>query len=170
MTERFTAALVGGPFGLAGFVKVRSLSGETAHLRGLAEATLRFGGPGGREERFAIDETAPCAQGLLVRFRGIDSPEAARALTGAEIIVPRAQAAPLAEGEFYIEDLKGLRLHCNGETAAVIVDVVEGGGGSLIEAALPQGGTRFVPFRPEFIGDIDIEKGEAALLHRWILE
>jgi len=168
LTERFAAAVVGAPFGLQGFVKVRSLSGETGHLAGLKEAALRRDG---REEVRAIEETAPAFRSLLVKFRGIDSPEAAKSLQGAEILVDRAHAAPLGDGEFYVEDLKGLEVRAaDGAALGRIEGVIEGGGGDLAEVRLASGELRLVPFRKEFFGDIDPEGGSAVLRNGWILE
>jgi 16S rRNA processing protein RimM len=171
MTERFTAALVGPPFGLTGRVKIESPSGETSHLLGLKKAVLRKGRggeKGGVEQEYLIEEvfTAP----LSVKFAGIDSPEAARALKGAEILVPREQAAPLNEGEFYIEDLRGLEVIIEGKTVGIISGIIEGGGGFLAEVLLAQEKKRLVPFRNEFFGKVDPAAGQAELLEPWILE
>jgi 16S rRNA processing protein RimM len=171
LTERFIAGLVGPPFGLKGFVKVKSLSGETAHLLKLKTVLLRQ--PEG-ENLWEVEENAPTgapASSLLMKFRGIDTPEAARTLRGAELIIGRAHAAPLGEGEFYVEDLKGLAVFSeSGERLGEIAGILEGGGGALAELRLPSGETRLVPFRDEFFGDIDLSGGRTVLLQRWILE
>src|SRR5215469_8165000 len=108
----FTLGIVGAPFGLKGFVKVRPFSGETAHFSRLKKVTLKKG------EKEEIREVAEVTETghefsqkpfLLMRFAGIENPEAAAALSGAEIITGREYAAPLNEGEFYVEDLKGLK-------------------------------------------------------------
>jgi 16S rRNA processing protein RimM len=167
MTERFVAALVGAPFGLRGFVKLRSLSGETAHLLKPRRLTLRLGG---REQVWDVEAAEEAPPALLMKFRGIDSPEAAKTLQGAEILLGREDAAPLGPGEYYIEDLKGLEVYAGTEALGTITAILEGGGGSLAELRLKTGETRLVPFRDEFFGDIDIEGRRAELLGRWILE
>ena len=107
---------------------------------------------------------------LLMRFAGIDSPEAAALLSGAEIITGREYAAPLNEGEYYVEDLKGLEVICgDGEPKGRIIDVVEGGGGELVEVTLLSGEKRFVPFRKEFFGEVKLAEGKIVLLEPWIL-
>jgi 16S rRNA processing protein RimM len=171
MTETFTAGLVGAPFGLKGFVKVKSLSGETEHLLRLSSVSLRQ--EGGERIR-EIEEAVPALPGpfVLIKFRGIDSPEAAKTLNGAEILVKREEAAPLKSGEYYIEDLKGLAVYAApaGEILGLIVDVIEGGGGNLAEIRLNNGESRLIPFRGEFFGEIDLVERRAELLQRWILE
>ncbi|MDR2178199.1 MAG: ribosome maturation factor RimM [Treponema sp.] len=167
MTERFVAALVGPPFGLEGFVKVRSLSGEIQHLLKLRRFTLRRGG---REQVWELEAAEKAASFLLMKFRGIDSPEAARTLGGAEILLDREDAAPLRPGEYYIEDLKGVEVYAGSEALGTITGIIEGGGGNLAELCLKTGEIRLVPFRNEFFGDIDVEGRRAELLCRWILE
>ena len=48
--------------------------------------------------------------------------------------------------------------------------MLEGGNGQLIEALLPGGATRLIPFRNEFFGEVDPEKRRAVLLKEWVLE
>jgi 16S rRNA processing protein RimM len=165
------SAVVLSPFALEGFVKVRSLSGETAHLERLSSAVLR--GKAG-ERVWQIEKTlktAGASAQLLMKFRGIDSPEAAASLSGAEILLGREEAAALAEGEFYIEDLKGLRvIDSAGRELGEVNDILDGGGAQLAELRVAGGALKLVPFRNEFFGRVDTEAGEIVLLETWILE
>ena len=171
---------MGGPFGLEGFVKVRPFSGETAHFSRLQNVTLR---QDGKEKTQEVAEVAPHGNLLLMRFAGIDSPEAAAPLKGAEIIAPREYAAPLKQGEYYVEDLKGLEVVTGGgQTLGRITDVVDGGNGQLAEVTLLSGEKRFAPFRKEFFGDVSLgtgrneaegaspPDGKITLLEPWVLE
>lgn len=167
----FSLGLVGAPFGLKGFVKVRPFSGETGHFFRLDKVILRLGE---KEETREVAEILSAGSVLHVRFAGVESVEAAKSLLGAEIIVKREYAAPLKEGEYYVEDLKGLEVvNTGGEGAKAfgfITDVIEGGGGDLAEVELKSGERRLVPFRKEFLGDVDLKKGKIILLEPWILE
>jgi 16S rRNA processing protein RimM len=58
----------------------------------------------------------------------------------------------------------------DGEVLGQVTDILEGGGGELVEMRLPTGEFRLIPFRNEFFGDVSPEKGRAVLLCRWILE
>ena len=174
MTEKFIIGLVGAPFGVKGFLKVRSFSGEIDHLLNLSSVIVS---KGEKEQLLKIEETAPALPAVLIHFAGINSPEAARELTGAQLLAGREQAAPLCEGEFYIEDLKGLPVvsHTdidggNGGTLGKITDIIEGGGGELAEIELINGEKRFVPFRLDFFTEISPEKGRVVLQNLWILE
>ncbi|MDR3356772.1 MAG: ribosome maturation factor RimM [Spirochaetaceae bacterium] len=169
--ERFVSAVVLAPFALGGFVKVRSLSGETEHLLRLSAAVLR-GKTGERVYKIeSARATGVSPQDILVKFKDIDTPEAAKALSGAEILLSRSEAAPLARDEFYIRDLKGLSVvDCDGRGLGELCDILEGGGGQLAELRLLSGETRLVPFRNEFFGEISLEKRKITLLSLWMLE
>ncbi|MDR1177949.1 MAG: ribosome maturation factor RimM [Spirochaetaceae bacterium] len=175
MVQQFIVGHVGQPHGLEGFVKIHSASGEWEHLLALKEILL-CGKTG--EKTCVVEETRANSGQILMKFRGIETPEAARTLSGAALITGRERAAPLAENEYYIEDLKGLEVVSPGaqdalpEQTAVgtVNDVIEGGGGWLVEVRLLSGKTHLVPFRKEFFGDMDSEKRTIPLLSEWILE
>jgi len=168
LTEKFVVGIVGSPFGVKGFVKVRPLSGEIEHLLKLQSVTVT---KDGKEKLLQIEEINPSPPNVLIHFKGIDTPEAAKTLNGAQLLVDRSQAAPLAEGEFYIEDLKGLQIISgSGEQIGIITDIIEGGGGELVEIKLTDSETRLVPLRKEFFPDISPENCKIVLENLWILE
>ena len=164
-TKRFITALVGSPFGLNGRVKIESLSGEENHLFELQKVLLR---KGEFVKEYTIEEifSAP----LSIKFRGIDSLEAAKALNSAEILVSREEAVPLNKEEYYIEDLRGIEVYSKGKTVGTVTDLFEGGSGFLAEILLDSGEKNLVPFRNEFFGRIDPAAGQAELLHLWVIE
>ena len=156
------------PYGLKGFIKVRSLSGETEHILTLDKVTIRNKDS---ERVWEVEAVEERGNALLMKFRGINTPEEAKILQGGEIIVPRDKGAALGSDEYYIEDLRGILSQDEaGTPLGTVMDVLEGGGGYLLEIKLLQGGSRLIPFRGEFLGEIDLEKGSAALLAPWILD
>jgi 16S rRNA processing protein RimM len=176
----FIAGIVGAPFGLEGFVKVKPLSGEIDHLLKLKTAVLR---QNGNERALAIEESAPNGDAIVMRFAGFNSPEAAKALAGAELIVSRAEAAVLKPDEFYVEDLKGLAVFAptpeaiplasageNPQILGHINAIIEGGGGDLAEIILNNGKLKLVPFLKEFFSGFDLENRRVTLNNLWILE
>ncbi len=170
MTEQFVAGLVASPHGIKGFLKIRPLSGEQSHLLALESVRIRLGS---KEKNYIIEESRETNNVVLMKFQGIETPEDAKTLTGGELLVDRIQAAPLQEDEYYIEDLKGMKIFLGdfeGTELGEITDIVEGGGGELAEIRLKSGEKRLIPFRNEFFGDIDLENQRVVLLSDWILE
>jgi len=168
VTERFIIGNVGAPFGINGFVKVRPLSGEIDHLLKLGSVIVC---KDDKEKLLNIEEITPVHPIVHIKFQGIDSPEEAKNLNGAQLIVSRSQAASLENGEFYIEDLKGLPVSDeNGQVIGLVLDIIEGGGGFLVEIVLNNKEKRLVPFRKEFFSVISPESGKIILQNLWILE
>ena len=176
--ELLVTGIVRSSHGLDGFVKVESTSGEIAHFADLAGVELRFGGEKGTLRHFEIDAVEGSVSCLLVKFRGIDTPEQARALAGAEIMVPPDKACPLEKDEFYVKDLCQCVLVYQGSVVGSITGVMEGGAGDLLEVTPTEGSafgdakpkTCLVPFRKEFVGKVDMKAKTVELMHRWILE
>ena len=165
---------VRGSFGLEGFLKIESTSGEYGHFFSLKEIKLRFPHIHAEDAAGVPYQVEACTvrtADALLKLRGIDSPEAAKKLHGAEVLVPRDMACPLEKGEFYINDLCNSVLVYKGNTVGTITDVVEGGGGFLLELSeAATGRVVYIPFRSEFIGKINVHAKQVELMHRWILE
>ena len=164
-----------GTFGLEGFLKIESCSGEYEHFLNLKEIKLQLPSKGTETQPpelfYQVEECVVRNADALLKLRGIDSPEAAKKLHGADILVPRDMACPLERGEFYINDLCNSVLVYKGNSVGTIADVVEGGGGLLLEVSeAATGRTVYVPFRSQFIGKINIPAKQVELMHRWILE
>ena len=168
--DELVTAFVRRPHGVRGFVRLESASGETEHIAALKSVYLRLANEGGSVFELQIEETAGSPAAFLVKFAGIDTPEEARLLAGAEVLVPRDKACPLAEGEFYVADLCQCVLVYKDEAIGRIVEVTEGGGGFLLGVALEGGKFRLVPFRDEFVGEVNMSKKTVELVHAWILD
>jgi 16S rRNA processing protein RimM len=170
LIEEFVAGIAASPHGIKGFIKIRPLSGEMDHLLALESVRIRLGS---KEKIYVVEEAQEVHAAVLMKFQGIDTPEEAKKLAGGELLVNRSQAAPLEDDEYYIEDLKGVKVflgNIDGAEIGEITDIMEGGGAELAEIRLISGEKKLVPFRNEFFGDVDVENKKAILLVDWILE
>lgn len=155
------------PHGVKGLISVQSYSGEVEHLL-KAETWLLE--KDGKRRHYKVERASPSPGGLWVKLEGIDSPEAALPLRGAEILLPRAEACPLAADEFYVVDLEGCSLISGGEVAGKVVSVSETGAADLLEVEKTSGGRAYVPFRSEYLGKVDLEAKTIELVAPWILD
>lgn len=187
-------AFVRGPHGLSGEFKVESASGRYEHIAQLKEVALRLKG---ETTLYKVERVEGSQNAFYMKLAGVDSPEAARKLNGAELRVSREKALQPQEGEWLIEDLKQCSLvyfeNENGlanEVAPVVIgsitDVLEGGAGDLLEVVLSEScalledsvkktsagkpRTVLVPFNERHIGKVDVEGKTVQLTHLWILE
>ena len=96
---------VGGPFGVRGWVKVQSYTEPREGIARYPDWELYRGSSLGHRR---LLDWKRAGGGIAVRLEGIESPEAAQALNGAEVRVERAELPPAAPGEYYWHDLIGL--------------------------------------------------------------
>jgi 16S rRNA processing protein RimM len=114
---------VGAPFGVQGWVKVQSYTDPLEGIAGYAEWELHRGASLGR---WTVLEWKRAGSGVAVRLQGVDSREAAQALTGAEVRVERAELPPAAPGEYYWHDLIGLdAFGLQGEPLGRVAEILE---------------------------------------------
>lgn len=98
----------------------------------------------------------------LVSLEGIDDPETGAKLRGARLWIPLAQITPLADDQFYLHDVIGLRVrHVNGQALGVVADVLTTAGNDLFVVRDAPGGREvLLPAVKEFIKRIDLPGGE----------
>jgi 16S rRNA processing protein RimM len=110
------------PWGTRGEVKVR-LDVEPACLERIARVYL---GP----EHRAIDLLGVFRRGraYTLQLRGIETMTAAETLRDVDVVIPRAEAPPLAEGEFFVADVVGLRaVTTTGRALGTVAEVLSTG-------------------------------------------
>ena len=91
----------------------------------------------------ALDPKQPIA-----RFAEVTDRNAAEALRGQLVTVPRSALPPLEEGEYYHADLIGLPCESpQGESLGHVVAVENFGAGDLLEIERPDGRRALIPFR-----------------------
>ncbi len=136
---------VTAPFGVKGGVKVYAL---TAQLGNLLDYPVWWLGHEGEWLEMRVAVARVHGKTLVAQLAGIEDREAAVALKGLEVAVPRSQLPAAAQGEFYWADLIGLRVvnaeqHEFGQVVRVMqtgandVLVVAGGNGNERETLIP---------------------------------
>lgn len=106
----------------------------------------------------------------MIKLAGIDTPEAGKALAGMEIAVPREQAAPLGDNEWYLSDLTGMAVCCpDGTVTGRITGIIESSD-DLLEVEKPDGRRFLVPFRSEFVQEPDFDSRSVVLTALWVAD
>ena len=101
-----------------------------------------------------LTEVREGSGGPIVRFAEVTDRNAAEALRGELVCVPRASLPPLEEGEYYHADLIGLACQsADGQALGEVVAVDNFGAGDILEIERPGGARAMVPFR-EGIADL----------------
>ena len=165
--DSLVVAKIRKPHGVAGFMKIHSYSGEYSHIAAAKEVRVSF--PSGIRT-YTIEKTVPMGAELLIKFKGVDTPETARTLVGGEIILKRSEIPPCKKNEFFIADLVGCQMISEGEAVGQVVGVVTNASSDLLEVQKKDDLKVFVPMLPQFVGDINIKAKTIELLESWFLE
>jgi 16S rRNA processing protein RimM len=96
--------IVGAPFGVRGWVKLRSDMDPPERLLDQRQLHLQLGGAW---KIYAVEAGGRSGGQLTVKLAGVGDRNAAQALRGAAVGVPRGELEPPADGEFYRADLIG---------------------------------------------------------------
>ncbi len=167
MKQVLATGIVRAPHGVKGFVKVKPYSNDFEHFFSLKEVTLQREGKSRKAE---IEQVLNHSGELLVKFKGIDSPEDARFISGWDILVPREQASKLGKGEVYIADLLGMKLVYENEEVGEVVSTIEGAQALLLEVLALDGKKYLVPYmKGIYVSDVDLNNGTIKLLKRELL-
>ena len=99
---------------------------------------------------------------MVATVEGVDSRDAAAALAGVRLFVPRSRMPEPAEGEFYHHDLIGLDARTpDGRLLGTVRALADHGAGSLLEIARAEGaGTFLVPFTTAVVPVVDVAAGK----------
>ena len=136
---------VGAPRGLDGTLKIIPLTDFDGRFDGLEKIFV-----GGK--LFGVEEVKHISGQLFIKFVGVDSREDARALTNKFLTVDRANAAPLAEGEFYTFDIIGCEVFADSKKLGKVTNVLKTGSNDVFEVD----GKILIPALKSVVRSIDI--------------
>jgi 16S rRNA processing protein RimM len=150
-----------GVFGVAqgvrGEIRIKSFTGEPAALAAYGPLT-----DAERSRAFAFERLRRLRDDMLVaKVKGVESREAAAALTGVQIFARRGQLPPPGLDEFYYDDLVGLLVvTSDGERVGRVITLSNFGAGDILEIA-PEGGGEalLLPFTKAVAPTIDFAAG-----------
>lgn len=156
--DRYVAVgRVGRPHGVRGEVRVEVGSGMPRGLQGYSRVYV--GRPG--EPKLAeVESVRSHGRFLLVKFRGIGDPEAARALAHAVLYVERDEMPPLEEGEYYHADLLECRVVDEGGAGlGRVLDVFPSGAHDVLVVGTAEGQEWMLPVLESTVLEMDLEEG-----------
>lgn len=121
---------VAAPHGIKGWIKVQPFTEETGGLLAYTEWWL---GSGEAWAAHRVLEAAVHGVTVLARLEGYDDREAAFALKGVQVGVPRNKLPVSREGEYYWSDLLGMEVvNQQGEQLGRVVKLMETGANQVL--------------------------------------
>ncbi|WP_242146273.1 ribosome maturation factor RimM [Sphingomonas sp. BAUL-RG-20F-R05-02] len=150
-----TLAVIIGAHGVTGEVRLKVFTEDLGRYKTLGAST---------GIALTLKSARPGSNGTIARFAEVTDRNAAEALRGTELTVPRSALPPLEPGEYYHADLVGLpAVSTTGEPLGHVVSVEDFGAGDVIEVERPavddKPGARFmVPMNADAVPEWDAER------------
>ena len=154
-TEFIVIGQITKPHGVRGEVRVKPHTDEPTRFNWLEQVYV-----GESSRRLMAVEKARVHQGMiLLKLTAVNDRTAAEALRGEWLMVPEAEALPLAEGEYYLFQLEGLAVFTvEGEALGTLTRVIETGANNVFEVQGEQG-ELLLPDIADVVQEIDFENG-----------
>jgi 16S rRNA processing protein RimM len=148
---------VAGAFGVRGEVRIAAYTEDPLTLTRFKVLTRQDGSPA-----LTLTTARAAKDGVVARCVGIDTKEAADALRGLRLYVPRSALPEPDEDEFYLADLIGLTVRhvTTNELIGKIKSVQNFGADDLLEITPALGGqTWYLPFTRAAVPEVKIAEG-----------
>lgn len=159
--KRVLLGRIHGAFGVRGELKLESFTDPVRGILRYQPWILRDAR--GVEREVAGARGRETAKGLVATLPGVEDRDAADALRGTEVWVPRSALPPPAEGEYYWVDLEGLRVvNLEGADLGTVSHLVATGANDVLVAqgGAPDSRERMIPFlQPDYIRSVDFDAG-----------
>jgi 16S rRNA processing protein RimM len=146
---------ISAPFGVKGWVKVQPNTAAARNL--LAYKTWWVEGDGDWRS-IAISEARVHGTAVVAKLEGFEDRNAAAALRGKGVAVPRAALPGTKSGEYYWADLIGLAVvNGAGQAFGRIAGLLQTGANDVLVVAGER--ERLIPFIADVIRDVDLAAG-----------
>ena len=142
-----TLAVIIGAHGVTGEVRLKVFAEDLKPYKSFNNGTL------------TLKSVRHGSNGAIARIAEINDRNAAEALRGTELTVPRSALPPLEEGEYYHADLLGLpAISTDGEVLGTVVAIDDFGAGDVIEIERPDKKRFMVPMNADAVPEWDTER------------
>ncbi len=142
--DKIIIGKIGKARGLDGTLKIIPLTDFEGRFDNLQEIFVS-------DKIFQVEKVQHIGGEIFIKFKNIDSRELAKTLTNKFLTVPRAEAAPLEDGEFYTFDIIGCEVFNGSKTLGKVENVIKTGSNDVFQV-----GEILIPALKSVITEIDI--------------
>jgi 16S rRNA processing protein RimM len=149
------------PFGLRGQLKLRATTDRPDYIERHVR-TLYLGRAHTPYKLRSMFEHKPGI--LVVTLAGVTTREQAEDLRRSEVFIQQRDAAPLAEGEYFLHQLYDLRVETEaGEEIGHVTEVLETGASEVLVVARPDQSDALIPMIRDIICELDFAGGRVVV-------
>ncbi len=155
MEQFLQVGVISSTHGIRGEVKVFPTTDDPSRFKKLKKVLLDEG-----KERLELEVQSVkfFKQFVIVKFKGIDNINDIEKYKGKGLFVPREDAVPLDEDEYYIADLIGMEVFTGDGHFGVVKDVMETGANEVYIVESDEHGEVLIPAIRQCVLDINVEE------------
>ena len=155
MEQFLQVGVISSTHGIRGEVKVFPTTDDPMRFKKLKKVFLDTG-----RERLELEVQSVrfFKQFAIVKFKGIDNINDIEKYKGKGIFVPREDAVPLDEDEYYIADLIGMEVFTEDRHFGVVKDVMETGANEVYIIESDEHGEVLIPAIRQCVLDVNVEE------------
>jgi len=163
--RRILVGAVAGAHGVRGEVKIKSFTEQVRDVAAYGPVEDEGG-----TRRFAIKIRGEAKGLVIASLDGVGDRNAAEALKGLRLYVPRAalgkkpKRAPKGTDRWFVADLVGLAaVDTKGEALGTVKNVANYGAGDILEVTTATGDTQLFAFTKRTVPEVDIANGRVVI-------
>ena len=155
MEQFLQVGVISSTHGIRGEVKVFPTTDDPMRFKKLKKVFLDTG-----RERLELEVQSVrfFKQFAIVKFKGIDNINDIERYKGKGLFVPREDAVPLGEDEYYIADLIGMEVFTEDGHFGVVRDVMETGANEVYIVESDKHGEVLIPAIRQCVLDVNVEE------------
>ena len=155
MEQFLQVGVISSTHGIRGEVKVFPTTDDPMRFKKLKKVLLDTG-----RERLELEVQSVrfFKQFAIVKFKGIDNINDIERYKGKGLFVPREDAVPLGEDEYYIADLIGMEVFTEDGHFGVVRDVMETGANEVYIVESDEHGDVLIPAIRQCVLDVNVEE------------
>ena len=155
MEQFLQVGVISSTHGIRGEVKVFPTTDDPMRFKKLKKVLLDTG----RERvELEVQSVRFFKQFAIVKFKGIDNINDIERYKGKGLFVPREDAVPLGEDEYYIADLIGMEVFTEDGHFGVVKDVMETGANEVYIVESDEQGEVLIPAIRQCDLDVNVEE------------
>ncbi|MCG8414614.1 MAG: ribosome maturation factor RimM [Pseudomonadales bacterium] len=167
-SKRVVLGKLGKAHGIKGWLKLHSYTTPPENILQYSNLHAEING---QRQSLLVDDSRQQKAGLLIHIKGIDDPETAQGITGAEVWVEDSDLPSLEAGEYYWHELEGLSVvNEQGLLFGIVSQLLETGANDVLVVKPTQDSIdereRLIPYlRDSVIKEVD--KGAGRITIDW---
>lgn len=161
---RICVGAIAAAHGIKGEVKIKTFTADPLSIGAYGPVTDEAGTRRFRLTQLRMPGGSAGESVVIAHIEGVSDRNAAEALRGLRLYVPRAALPPAEDDEYYHHDLVGLAaVLASGESLGEVAAVHNFGAGDLLEVARAGAASVMVPFTAAVVPVVDLKSGRLVI-------